>query len=321
MTNQFLNAQEYANVMLLLLKNELVYGRLVDGQFKDQVTDENGLTINVKRPPRFIDKKDGTANLAVQDLVVGTAPVSVDQYSKVHIAVGDIEYVQSFNALMKNETMKSAAYTLASSVDSFIGGQTLKFASWVAGGAPGVGGTNASADHIITSAPQFNGAYTRLKKQGVPGSDLSAVLSFDDGEAITGSLTSAFLPGDVNKPALQRMRIPVPLANINPYASQQVPSLTTGTRTQGDGASTGAQVSTANQNVNYRDVKGSAGVMGMTQNFVITGGGANATIKAGEVFTIQNVKSWDWRANGGKGQANSHLQQFTVLADVTLDGS
>jgi hypothetical protein len=38
-------------------------GRLVDGQFKDQVTDENGLTVNVKRPPRFIDKKDGTAAL------------------------------------------------------------------------------------------------------------------------------------------------------------------------------------------------------------------------------------------------------------------
>src|SRR5581483_5636603 len=126
--------------MLLLLKNQLVYGRLVDGQFKDQVTDENGLTINVKRPPRFIDKKDGTANLAAQDLVVGSAPVAVDQYSKVHISVGDIEYIQSYNALMQNETMKSAASTLAHSVDSFIASQTLKFASWVAGGAAGTGG-------------------------------------------------------------------------------------------------------------------------------------------------------------------------------------
>src|ERR1700761_827195 len=99
MANAFLNAQVYANSMLLLLKNQLVYGRLVDGQFKDQVTDENGLTVNVKRPPRFIDKKDGTAALATQDIVIGTAPVSVDQYSKVHISVGDIEYIQSFNGL------------------------------------------------------------------------------------------------------------------------------------------------------------------------------------------------------------------------------
>src|SRR5258708_5239578 len=108
-TNQFLNNQVYANVMLLLLKNQLVFGRLVDGQFKDQVTDENGLTVNIKRPPRFIDKKDGTANLAAQHLIVGSAPVTVDQYSKVHISVGDIEYIQSYNALMQNETMKSAA--------------------------------------------------------------------------------------------------------------------------------------------------------------------------------------------------------------------
>jgi hypothetical protein len=101
--NQFLNAQEYANVMLLLFKNQLVFGKLVDGQFKDEVTNENGLTINVKRPPRFIDKKDGTANLATQDLIVGTAPVTVDQYSKVHISVGDIEYIQSYNALMRTK--------------------------------------------------------------------------------------------------------------------------------------------------------------------------------------------------------------------------
>jgi hypothetical protein len=320
-TNQFLNAQVYANSMLLLLKNELIYGRLVDGQFKDQVTDENGLTVNVKRPPRFIDKKDGTANLATQDLIVGTAPVTVDQYSKVHISVGDIEYVQSYNALMQNETMKSAAYTLASSVDSFLASQTLKFNSWVAGGAAGTGGTNAAADHIITNAPQFNGAYTRLRKQGVPGTDLSATLNFDDAEAITGSLTSAYLPPDLNKPALQRMRIPVPLANINPYATQQVPSLTTGTRTQGDGSSTGAQINAASQNVNYRSVKGSAGSIGMTQTLSIKSLSANQTVKLGEVFTIQNVFAWDWRANGGLGQKLSHLQQFTVLADAQADGS
>lgn len=321
MTNQFLNAQEYANVMLLLLKNNLVFGRLVDGQFKDQVTDENGLTINVKRPPRFIDKKDGTAALATQDIVTGTAPVTVDQYSKVHISVGDIEYIQSFNALMKNETMKSAAATLANSVDSFIALQTLKFQSWVAGGAAGTGGVNASNDHIITSAAQFNGAFTRLMKQGVPSSDLSAVLNYDDAEAITGSLTSAFLPADINKPALERLRIPVPLANINPYASQQCPALTCGTRTQGDGTSTGAAISGANQNVNYRDVKGSAGSIGMRQTLNLKTAGNNGTIKKGEVFTIQNVFSWDWRANGGKGQANTHLQQFTVTADATADGS
>lgn len=327
MTNQFLNNQEYANVMLLLLKNQLVYGRLVDGQFKDQVTDENGLTVNVKRPPRFLDKKDGTAALAAQDLVVGSAPVAVDQYSKVHISVGDIEYVQSFNALLKNETMKSAASTLSHSVDSFIAQQTLKFHSWVAGGAVGTGGKDATdPTKIIASAAQANGGHTRLMKQGVPNSDLNAVVTFDDGEAMRGSLTSAFLPGDINRPALQRVKIPL-ISEVDWYASQQAPSFTTGTRVQGDGSSTGGQINNASQNVNYRDVKGSAGSAGMTQNLILKNVGNNATIPLAEVFTIQNVFAWDWRANGGRGQVLNYLQQFTIVDDgthptgYTADGS
>ncbi|MEO8128354.1 MAG: hypothetical protein ABI822_14735, partial [Bryobacteraceae bacterium] len=69
MANTFLNAKEYANVFLLLLKNQLVMGRLVDGKFNNKVTDENGLTIYVKRPPQFI-AKDG-ATLAEQSIAVG----------------------------------------------------------------------------------------------------------------------------------------------------------------------------------------------------------------------------------------------------------
>ena len=316
MSNQFLNAQEYANVMLLLLKNQLVFGRLVDGQFKDQVTDENGLTINVKRPPRFIDSKDGTAALVPQDIVTGTAPVTVDQYSKVHISIGDIEYVQSFNALMQNETMKSAASTLAHSLDKFVASQTLLFNSWVAGAVASAGGSANATDPTkgIASSAEAMGAHTRLMSQGVPNSDICGVATFLDGEMIRGSLLSSFTP-TLNRTALEKVKIPL-ISEIDWYASQQLPTITTGTRTQGDGSSTGSTISGANQNVNYKDVKGSAGTVGMTQNLTIamtTG----QTVKKGEVFTIENVYSWDWRAQ----QANSYLQQFTVLADATAASS
>lgn len=315
-SNQFLNAQEYANVMLLLLKNQLVMGRLVDGQFKDQVTDENGLIINVKRPPRFVDGKDGTANLVLQNLIVGSAPVAVNQYSKVHISVGDIEYIQSYNALMQNETMKSAASTLAHSIDKYIASQFTHFHSWVAGAAPGTGSGNCTdPTKGISSPSQAMGAHTRLMSQGVPNVALSGVVSFRDGEQIRGSMLSDFIP-EKNATALERVRIPI-ISEVDWYGTQQTPSLKTGTRTQGDGSSTGAQVSGANQNVNYQDVKGSATSTGMQQTFNITGGGANATIAAGEVFAIQNVYSWDWRAQ----TANEYLQQFTVVNAVTLNSS
>ena len=320
MNNQFLNAQEYANTMLLLLKNQLVFGRLVDGQFKDQVTDENGLTINVKRPPRFVATSGAT--LQPQDLVTGTAPVTVNQYKNVHISVGDLEYVQSYNALMQNETMKSAASTLAHDVDKFIANQTLNFNEWVAGTAAGTrsGNVNAGANagdptKLIASPAQAMAAHTRLMASGVPNADISAVVTFDDGQAIRGSLLSDFTP-EINRTALEKVRIPI-ISEVDWYASQQCPTFTTGSRTQGNSTSTGATVSGANQNVNYRDVKGSAGAIGMQQTLNITGGGANATIAAGEVFSIVGVYAWDWRQQ----VQLLDLQQFTVVNAVTLNSS
>jgi hypothetical protein len=315
MVNQFLNAAEYANVMLLLLKNQLVFGRLVDGQFKDQVTDENGLVINVKAPPRFVATSGAT--LQSQDLVVGSSPVQVDQYKNVHISVGDLEYVQSYNALMQNETMKSAASTLAHDVDKFLALKTLGFQNWIAGTASGTRSANAQdPSKMIASPNQAFAAHTRLMQRGVPNSDLSAVVGFDDGQAIRGSLLSDFTP-DVNRTALERVRIPL-ISEIDWYATQQLPTLSTGTRTQGDGSTTGGTMNGANQNVNYRSVKGGAGAAArMQQTIAITGAGASGTIAAGEVFTIQNVFAWDWRMN----QALPDLAQFTVVSAVTLNGS
>lgn len=313
MANQFLNAQEYANVMLLLLKNQLVYGKLVDGQFKDQVTDENGLSISVKRPPRFVDKKNGTsAALALQDILTGSANVKVDQYSKVHVSVGDIEYVQSYNALMQNETMKSAASTLAHSIDMFIAKQTLQFPNWIAGGAPGTAGVNATlGTSNINNQSVLQSAHTRLMDNGVPNVDLSGVIGFTDFELVAGNLLSTYSPPDVNRPALERQKLPI-VGNIDWYGTQQIPAFTTGTRPQGNGTSTGAQINLAGQAVNYRTVKDT-----MTQTLNLKGLTAGDIVKAGDVFTISGVNAWDWRAM----QPLPQLAQFTVVTDsAAADG-
>lgn len=293
MANQFLNATEYANVMLLLLKNQLVTGKLVDGRYKDEVSDENGLSINIKRPPRFIDKKSGlSAALASQDIVTGSVNVAVTEYSKVHISVGDIEYVQSYNELMKNEVMKSAASTLAHSVDGFLQDKILGFHSWV--GTPGV---------TIGSPAQFNAVHTRLMENGVPNESLGATVTFADGEQIRGSLIGGNIQG-TNRTALERTRIPI-LSEIDVFATQQGPVFTTGTRTDGlvDGAA---------QNVNYRDVKTT-----MTQTLNIDNIGNALTVTAGDVFTIAGVYAYDWRRQ----QTLPYLQQFTVITGGTSAAS
>lgn len=316
MANQFLAAQEYANVMLLLLKNQLVTGRLVDGQFKDQVTDENGLIMNIKRPPRFVAQNG--SQLVPQDILTGSVAVAVNQYKNVHISIGDLEYVQSYNALMQNETMKSSATTLANAVDSFLQGQTLGFASWVAGAGsatdPGVG-VNMVTPHDFSNQTQAMAVETRLAEHGVPITDVCATISFRDAQLITGSMQSAFTP-DLNTAALEKARVPI-ISNVDFYKTQQNPVLTTGSRPTGDGSSTGVQVNNANQNVNYRDVRGAAGTPGYVQNLILKGAGDAGTISAGEVFTIEGVYQWDWRVNGSLGAALPDLAQFTVVSAVT----
>lgn len=291
MANAFLNAQEYANVMLLLLKNQLVTGRNVKGTFRDEVTDENGLKINVKRPPRFIDKKNGVnAALATQDIVTGSIDIAVDQYSKVHISVGDIEYVQSYNELMRNETMRSAASTLAHSIDGYLQDQMLKFHSHV-----------GTIGQTIKNVQQFNAAHTRLMEQGAPNSDLAATVTFEDGANIRGQLLGTDISG-VNRTALERVRIPI-ISEVDLYATQQGTVYTTGTRA----ASAEAQVDGGAQNVNYRSVKDT-----MTQNLLLKNA-STVTYKKGDIFTIPDVYAWDWR----RGQVLPYLQQFTVLEDAT----
>lgn len=291
MANGFLNAQEYSNALMLLLKNQLVWGKLVDGQFKNEVTDENGLTVSVKAPPQFV-AQDG-ATLQAQRLLVGSRSVAVDQYKNVHISIGDLEYVQSFNDLMKNSAMQSAASALAHSVDAYIASKALEF--------PTMAGDIAQN---VESPAEFNPVHTRLMAQGVPNEQLKAVLAFVDGEKIRGSLLAGNIDG-VNRSALERARIPM-MSEIDAYASQQLPNYTNGNHTM----SAGPQVKGANQNVNYKDVK-----TAMSQSFIIDGLGNSKTVKKGETFTIAGVYEYDWRQQ----KALTDLQRFVVLADATTD--
>lgn len=309
MANAFLNATEYANVMLLLAKNNLVMGKLVDGQFRKEVTDQNGLSISVKRPPRFApnDASALSAALAAQDIVTGSVNIAVNQYAKVHLSLGDIESVKSWNQLMKNETMKSAASTLAHQIDKFLAGQTLKFNGWVSGASTGsVNALTATSASTIASPVQLSGAYTRLQDAGVPGGSLSGIVTPLDGELVRGSLIASNIQG-VNATALRRASIPV-VSEIDWYSTQQTPTLTTGSRTATVDT---AAINNGTLSVNYRDVKdGSA----YKQTITINGLSGSATIKAGEVLTIAAVYAYDWRNQ----VALPYLMQFTVVSDATM---
>lgn len=299
MANMFLNNQEYANSFLLLAKNALVTGKLVSNKFENKVTDENGLTVSVKRPPRFArnDAAAMSAALAAQDIVTGSVNVAVDQYAKVHISVGDIEYVQSYNDLLRSETMKSAASTIAHQIDAHLQRQVAKFSGYI-----GTGTFATDPSNNIGSPAEFNRVHTRLMNNGVPNSDLVSTILFDDAEEIRGSLIGGNID-DINRNALQKAKVPI-LSEIDIYATQQCPSITTGTRVAGSTS----LIDNGALSVNYRDVKTT-----MVQTLHIDGQSAAKTIVVGEQFTIADVYAYDWRNQ----VTLPYLQVFTVLGGAS----
>lgn len=294
MANGFLNAQTYSNALMLLVKNSLVWGRLVNGQFKNEVTDENGLTTSVKAPPHFI-AQDGPT-LQAQRMLIGSRTVQVDQYKNVHCTIGDLEYVQSFNDLMKNSAMASAASALAHAIDAQIARRALEFPSAVY--------TNYGAG--IKTTADVNKAHTQLMVQGVPNEQLKGVLTFGDSERIANQLV-AYADNSVgSRSALEEARVQTPMRNIGFYATQQVPFWSNGDHTM----SAGPMVKGANQNVNYKDVK-----TAMTQTLILDGLGNSKTVNAGEQFQIANVYEYDWRQQ----KQLPNLQTFTVITGGTTD--
>lgn len=293
MANAFLDAQVYANTMLHLVKNSLVMGRLVNSKFVNQVTDENGLSVRQKRPSRFVAKTG--AALAAQDSINGYADISVDQYKNVHLSIGDIEYVTSYNQLVQDTNMKSAASTLAHEIDGFLHSKTKRFSNWV--GTPGT---------TIGAPSQFNRGPERLDLLAVPDSDRGAALFTTDAYGISDTLINSNSISDVAKDALTKSRLPI-LSSTQAYATQMSSQITTGTRA----AASETVIDGATQNVNYRDVKDS-----MTQTLNVDGGDA-VTYVEGDVFTIAGVFAVNPRTAG----VYPYLQQFTVTADVTAAAS
>lgn len=291
MANTLLTPKVFANTMLKLLKNNLVMGRLVTTEYNDKFK-KVGDTIYVKRPPQFVVREGRVAQ--VQDVVVGEAPVTLDQQKGIDIEFTSIEETLTVDELLKDEIMNSKAATLAQEIDSDLMEATIEFPDWV--GTPG---------QTINSASDFFKGPERLDDKAVPGNSRSGVLSTRDYWATAANFTNAtYFDNDVNKTALQRAQLPV-MGSVRPYMTQSVINLVTGTRTNGAVVGNG-------QEVTYVSVADS-----YEQTLNIDGVGAAATIKKGEVFTIDAVFAVNPRTKA----TLDYLQQFVVLEDAVADGA
>lgn len=294
MANTLLDPKVYANTMLALLKNNLVMGKMVTTEFKNEFK-KIGNTVYVKRPPEFVVREGAVAQ--VQQVVEGETPVVMDRQRGIDIEFTSLEDTLQVDDLLKNAVMQAEAAQLAQTIDSDLMAQTLEFPNWV--GTPG---------EDIDSATDFFRAPERLDLMAVPQDKRCGVLSPIDYWALAGGFTNLPVQEKIGIDSLERARLPL-VGNVQPYMTQSVINLTCGTR-----AATGASVvNGANQDVAYTAVASND----YKQTLNIDGLTSGQTIKAGEVFSIAGV----FFVNPRTKQSTGQLAQFVVLADATANGS
>jgi len=301
MANAFkLTSKVATNALLVLLKNNLVFGRNVStrySQYFGSKAEALGDTISIRRHPEFIVSNG--ADFVNQDVVTGSSTVTIDTQQHIGITWQPTDIPLNVDGLLEDAILNAKMAQLAQRIESTIADKLLEFPSWV--GTPG---------QTVNSATDFLKAPQRLDEFAVPPSDRIGVMPPSDFYATAGSFTTqTFYGNDINDRALMNVRLPM-IGSVQPYMAQTTVTFTTGTRVAAD--STGIKVAGTGQNVNYSAVRDT-----YQQTLDIDGLEGGSTIKRGEVFTIANV----FAVNPRTKVAYPYLQEFVVLEDATADSA
>jgi len=292
------------NSFAAIFQNNLVSKDLVTWRkFDNEMNDRNGLTVVEQVGPRYTVTRttNGVQDLStgVQDTVFGSEQYKLQDVFGSSMGWGDFVKIRDIGAARESEALKNAALNLSEQIDAYI----LGYAALASNNWTGTPGTAVSDFDDVASG------YTRLKEEGVEDVDVRAVLTYGDKQALGSAIVAdnASLP-DIGS-GTYRQGFSGSVAGIPTLFTQQLPTLTSGSRT-----ATGA-VNGASQNSDYKDVAISpAPGQYLTQTIAVDGLGANATIKDGEVFTIAGVYAYDNRLQASLAP---RLQQFRVVGDFT----
>jgi len=309
------------NAFAAIFQNNLASADLVTWkQYDGELEDRNRLQIVEQVGPRFAvtQTTNGVQDLSagVQDVVFGSEQFAVNQVFGSSMGWADFVKVRDINEARESLAIKNAAINLAERIDAYVlRAAVLASNNWV-----GTPGNNVGTYDSVAAA------YTRLKEEGVDDGDLRAVLTYNDKQALGNFVvqSSQSYLGASEDMVTFKQGFESSVAGIPTQFSQQVPTMTTGTRTNGT-------VNGANQNVNYSavSVSGSPGQY-LTQTISVSGLGAAGTVFDGEVFTLglggTPVNAYDNRLGASLGR----LQQFRVVGPAgtqpgalayTADGS
>lgn len=284
-----------------LASADLVMWKQYDGEFEDR----NRLQVSEQVGPRFAvtQTTNGVQDLTsgVQDMIYGSEQFTVNQVFGTSMGYGDWAKVRDISDARESMAIKNAAMNLAEKIDAYV----LRTAVLASNNWTGTPGNNVSTFDNVASA------YTRLKEEGVDDTDLRGILSYADKQALGAVVvgSSTYL-ADIDS-GIYRKGFDGMVAGIPTMFTQQLPSLTSGTR-----AVSGANIkmNAANQHVNYSAVSVSAAPgQYMSQTINVTVGVGTETVNDGETFVVAGVNAWDNRLGASLGRQ----QQFRVIGNYT----
>jgi hypothetical protein len=293
------------NTFAATFQNNLMAAETVTWKkFDGEMNDRNALTVVEQVTPRYVvtQNENNVADLSTgtQGTVFGSEQYKIDRVFGASMGWGDFVKIRDIGDARESEAIKAAATQLAEQIDAYII-RTIALASnnWV-----------GNAGNVVATFDDVASGYTRLKEEGVDDADLRAVLTYQDRQALADWIVDDNSSALSGADGVYRQGFTGTVAGIPTMFTQQLPTLTVGSRTGT------ISVNGANQNVNYAAVaiSGAPGQY-MTQilNINLTTG---QTLVDGEVFTIAGVNAYDNRLQASLGR----LQQFRVIGNYTGAG-
>ena len=298
MANNVLNPTIIAKAAIRILDNELVASKRVYRGYEEEISKsvngyKVGASVNIRKPTQFTVRSGAVASM--QDVTEGQTSITVDKQRGIDFRFTSTELTLNIGELSER-VIKPAMVQLANEMDATVLGLVNQ--------VPNLVGTRG-AD--VNTFAKFMAGVRRLNEGAVPSDDRAAILSPADHAALIGNQTSLYISGPAGD--AYRDADLGKIAGTPTFMTQNAPSLTTGSRTNGT-------VSGAAQQVTYDTVKNTTGIPG-TQTLNVAGLGAAGTVKAGEVFTLAGV----FDVNPVTKAVLPYLKQFVVTADATADGA
>lgn len=293
MPNTIITPGIIAKEALMQLENNIVMGKLVHREYREDFTGGVGDQISVRKPVKFV-ASDGAARVN-QDVEEASTPFTIDKRKHVSWKFATKDLTLSIEQYSERY-IRPAMIALANQVDSDLCALHTGIFQNV--------GDNATPETFL----EFGAASTRLDEAAVPSEDRRLVLN-PQAHLYAANLLKGLYNPELVKGAVRGISVG-PLAGFQTYMDQNVKRHTEGTW------GTTPLVAGAGQAVTYANASHSYG--STSQTLTIDGLTATTgTVKKGDKFTLANV----YAVNPVSKETLGFLQEFVANTDVTADGS